>query len=80
MPARGQRRDPKPSECPLEVAAIINACLRHNAQERPTAAEVVAMLEAAPAKAPLEKFYVSAGTHPELVDPVMQVLESVVEA
>ena len=54
MPSRGQRRDPRPSECPLEVAAVIHACLRRDPAQRPSAAEVVAMLEAAPAEAPIE--------------------------
>ena len=54
MPSRGQRRNPKPNECPLEVAAIIHACLRRDPSQRPTAAEVVSMLEAAPAERPEE--------------------------
>ena len=58
---RGQRRDPKPSECPLEVAAVIHACLRRDPERRPTAREVVAMLEAVPSDQPddvLEDGYV----------------------
>ncbi len=62
MPSRGQRRDPRPTECPLEVAAIIHACLRRDPAQRPTAAEIVMMLEEAPAERPQEhdEIYVSA--------------------
>ena len=62
MPSRGQRRDPRPTECPLEVAAIIHACLRRDPTQRPTAAEVLTMLEEAPAERPqeLDETYVSA--------------------
>ena len=62
MPSRGQRRDPKPNECPLEVAAIIHACLRRDPKARPTAADVVVMLGAAPTDRPegLDENYVRA--------------------
>ncbi len=48
--ARGKKRDPLPREAPLEVAAIIQTCLRRIASQRPTADQVYRMLLAAPAE------------------------------
>ena len=48
--ARGNKRNPLPSEAPLEVAAIIQTCLRRTASQRPTADQVYRMLLAAPAQ------------------------------
>lgn len=46
LPMRGTLRDTRvPEECPQEVAVLIKRCLSAEADERPTASEVVSVLE-----------------------------------
>jgi hypothetical protein len=47
QPVRGGRRDARvPEECSQEVSDIIDACLRTDPQKRPTASEVLELLQA----------------------------------
>jgi serine/threonine protein kinase len=49
LPVRGQMRDPQvPEECPQEVDDLINRCIQPNPAERPTARELVQLLEGIP--------------------------------
>ncbi|PRW33901.1 serine threonine- kinase [Chlorella sorokiniana] len=53
VPVRGQLRPPLvPDECPQEVADIIDRCLSRNQDDRPTATELVELLQRAPGTPP----------------------------
>lgn len=53
VPVRGQLREPLvPQECPEEVADIISRCLSRDPGDRPTATELVELLQRAPGTPP----------------------------